>query len=194
VVYESCLGEWTKDRFSLHTHKRSGTNMKPTHTDVHDRNIRIVSMRQPWWHAISKLGKNVENRTTPAKWLNGKTGWIVILESKGKPPPKEVALMCRQSGIAPTPPQVRSLHKRGQEIVGMMRIKSHNKGNLPSHICDSPWYMGHHAWEILDVFPFKQSIRGPHDEPIKGSQCTARRLHNILHHDLIVERILDEII
>ena len=151
------------------------TGRLPSRADLEDHELRLISLRQPWWFAITELGKDIENRTQAAKWLDGKDGWIAVLESKMPPRKVDISAMWTKAGVAPRHLEQR----RGQCIVGMLRIKSHAPGKLPPELAISPWYEGTNAWEILGVIQFGEPVYGNAGEPVQGSQCVARYLHKL---------------
>lgn len=97
--------------------------------------LRALSVRQPWAHAIVHHGKDIENRTRRF----GHRGWTLIHASAGVSTGEyaDAAAFTRSRGLT-VPPPIGQLRLGG--IVGIVQVLGSIDADDPRP--ESPWWMG----------------------------------------------------
>lgn len=97
--------------------------------------LRALSVRQPWAHALVHFGKDIENRTRRF----GHRGWTLIHASLNVTPEEHEAAraFALDRGLTPPPP-IGQLRRGG--IVGVVDIVGSIGEDDPR--AKSPWWMG----------------------------------------------------
>lgn len=104
--------------------------------------LRAISIRQPWAHAIVSLGKDVENRSR----LFGRRGLTLVHASKGVTEQEYAeAAAFIENGPGVSLPPLSELERGG--IVGVVEIVDAVSES------DSPWWMGPRALVLRNARP-----------------------------------------
>lgn len=112
------------------------------------KDLRALSVRQPWAHAIVHLGKDIENRTRRF----GHRGWTLVHASAGLTPDENAmaADWMSERGLVRQPlPGFLQLQRGG--IVGVALIG--DSINAADHRAGSRWWMGPCGMVITEAHP-----------------------------------------
>ena len=115
--------------------------------DTELRQLRCLSIRQPWAHMILHCGKDVENR----RWMTRFRGEFLIHAAKGMTAEEWVEAVRFMKGIGAKSNADAVTHKtilRGG-IVGVERLVDCVEKS------DSPWFMGNFGFVLADVRPLE---------------------------------------